>query len=218
MEADQCDVCMNAPADRSLTCGHTLCAACMRDWLCRSATCPKCREPVFRVAPPTPFRFMLHPHAPFGLNLTTTPSGRVVLRAVVPRSTADLEGLVPGDRVLRINGDDVNSSDVAASILSTARVANAFSCVEVVPRRVVCARRADLLAQGVPQELAFYGSVDEKRYGTWLLAWDRHAARDLFDAMRPRRPRWTVPCCPCLVTDDCVDEAVLCVVSDEMRI
>ena len=45
-EKSECPVCYDVKAEKSLSCGHTLCHDCSRSWFATKSTCPMCRTVV----------------------------------------------------------------------------------------------------------------------------------------------------------------------------
>lgn len=147
---DECPVCLDVLGQTDaisvhMTCGHVLCETCALDWLIRCANCPVCREPCYRLrltSPSDAKTVALNPHGPLGLTLCTPERGElaIVIR-VEERSTADYEGILVGDRLVKINEEPIRHSDHAVQLFREARQNYRFCIARFSPSTVVWGRR-----------------------------------------------------------------------------
>lgn len=141
LNPDECPICLEectaALESSSLTCGHTMCRKCAKKCLQRSAFCPMCKEPVYRMTP-RPEYYFLNPHSSYGLSLSwDRVCARIVVTEVVLGSTADIEGLMVGDEILAVNDELMSDAMSAREILLGARSQQRFMKIDTTPRLVL---------------------------------------------------------------------------------
>lgn len=141
---DECVVCFEQPmaCRTELTCGHAFCHACASAWTTRHrSACPVCAEPVYRLHCPKAAALRsrvvhIHPFAEVGVSVAQMGPSFVVER-VKPRSTAALEGVLAGDRVLAADGRALAGIGDLEAAVRGAAVAQRMLRLCVAPCRTI---------------------------------------------------------------------------------